>query len=180
MTKIWDYVSKGDDNLSIQVEKDPNIVMTNPTMAIELLKRIPFEDDDIVLEPALGSGSFYNNFPINTTNIWCEINKGVDFLEWSGEDKVDYTISNPPYVPRKLFWSFHLKAMEITRKGIYWLINLSSLNVFTTKRLGEMGERGWYIQSLHIVNDKRWFGRYAFIHISRGKNNFITYDRTTY
>lgn len=183
MSKVWNYTSKknGKDCLAEQVDKHGSqLVMTNPVMAIELLKNIPFEDDDIVLEPACGTGSFYNNFPINTTNIWCEINKGIDFLDWDDDDKVEYVISNPPFIPRKLFWDFHLKAMNITTKGIYWLINLSALNVFTTKRLCEMNEKGWYIQSMRIVNDRRWFGRYAFIHISKGKSNFITYDRTTY
>ena len=176
--KIWNYKSNKDDKLSIQVKKDKSIVMTKPTMAIELLKRIPFEKDDIVLECCKGDGAFFNNFPDKTINKWCEINEGVDFLEYN--DKVDYVISNPPFVPRKLFWDFHLKAMEITNKDIYWLINLSALNVFTTKRLDEMTDKGWYIQQIHIVNDKRWFGRYCFIRISKQKSNFITYDKTNY
>ena len=68
---------------------------------------------------------------------------------------VDYTISNPPFVPRKLFWLFNSKAMETTRKEIYWLVNMGSLNVFTPKRLDEMNNKGWYINSFYVVSDKR-------------------------
>ena len=176
--KIWDYKSNKDDKLAQKVLKDNSIVMTKPTMAIELLKLIQFKEGDIVIEPCKGDGAFFNNFPKKTNNKWCEINEGVDFLNYN--ENVDYVISNPPFIPRKLFWDFHLKAMDISKKGIYWLINFASLNVFTTKRLDDMKNKGWYIQQLHIVNDKRWFGRYCFIHISKKKSNFITYDKTSY
>jgi len=176
--KVWDYESNKNDPLAEKVKKDPTIVMTNPLMAKYLLDRIKFEDGDIVLEPCLGDGAFYNNFPENTINKWCEINEGVDFLE--STESPDYTISNPPFIPRKLFWEFHKKAMEITKKEIYWLINFSSLNVFTPKRLDEMTEAGWFIQDLHIVADKRWFGRYCFIRISKTPSTFITSHRKTF
>ena len=51
---------------------------------------------------------------------------------------VDVTLSNPPFVPRKLFWSFMLNAMKTTRREIYWLINMRSLEVFTKNRMEEI------------------------------------------
>jgi len=176
--KVWDYDSNENDPLAEKVKKDPTIVMTNPLMAKYLLDRIDFKEGDVVLEPCLGDGAFYDNFPTHTINKWCEINKGVDFL--TSIDAVDYTISNPPFVPRKLFWDFHTKAMEITRKEIYWLINLSALNVFTPKRLDEMTDQGWFIQDIHIVADKRWFGRYCFLKISKTQSTFISSCRKTF
>ena len=176
--KVWEYESNKDDKLAKKVEKDNNIVMTNPTMAIDLIATIPFVDNDIVLEPCKGTGSFYNNFPNNTNNIYCEINEGKDYLKFN--EMVDYTISNPPFVPRKLFWSFQCKAMDTTRKSIYWLINMSALNVFTPKRLDEMADKGWYINSFHIVSDKRWFGRYVWIKISKENTNVMTWCKTSY
>jgi hypothetical protein len=170
--KVWDYKSNENDALSKLVEKNPDIVMTNPEMAKYLLSRIKFEDNDILLEPCKGSGAFYNNFPDNTINKYCEINEGLDFFDFN--EKVDYIISNPPFVPRKLFWNFMIKSMNICRKKIYWLINLSALNVFTPKRLDEMEELDWYIQSFHIVADKRWFGRYCFLEISKEPSNVFT------
>ncbi len=172
--KIWDYESNADDKLSKQVAKDNSIVMTKPSMAKYLISKIEFSDGDVVLEPCRGDGAFFDNFPENVVKDFCEINEGKDFLEY--ENEVDYVISNPPFVPRKLFWSFHQKAMKVSRKKIYWLINLSALNVFTTKRLKEMTEANWFINSMRIVNDRRWFGRYAFVEISKVDNGFISFE----
>tara|TARA_R110000787_G_C13186624_1_gene422489 strand:- start:46 stop:585 length:540 start_codon:yes stop_codon:yes gene_type:complete len=179
MAKVWDYVSKNDDKLSKQVIKNPDIVMTKPEMAQYLVSTIDFKDDDIVMEPCLGNGAFYDSFPVSEYNkVWCEINRGIDYLNYDG--LVDYTISNPPFVPRKLFWQFHQKAMETTNKGIYWLVNMSSLNVFTPKRLEEMNDKGWYINGFIIVADKRWFGRYCFLKITKENNNFVLFHKKTF
>ena len=70
--------------------------------------------------------------------------------------------------------------MEITRNKIYWLINLSAVNVFTPKRLNEMKERGWYITSQYIVADKRWYGRYVWLEISKEPSNYYTWCNTTF
>jgi len=178
MSKVWNYKSKGNDPLSKQVMKDKSIVMTQPKMAIDLLGLISFKKGDKVLDPCRGDGAFYNNFPSYVKKRYCEINEGKDFFDY--HSKVDYTISNPPFVPRKLFWEFHTHSMNITNKAIYWLINMSCLNVFTPKRLEEMKYKGWYIQSLNIVSDKRWFGRYIFIKISKEPNDIFTYIKETY
>ena len=93
---------------------------------------------------------------------------------------VDYTISNPPFIPRKLFWEFNKTAMNTTRKEIYWLINLNCLNAFTPKRLQEMKDKNWFINSFHIVNDKRWLGRYVWLKISREDNNIMSWCGKTF
>ncbi len=178
MSKVWDYESNQNDPLAEKVKKDPNIVMTNPDLAKHLIDLIDFKDGDRVIEPCLGTGSFYNNLPDNVEKLYCEINEGKDYLDYDG--MVDITLSNPPFVPRKLFWSFQQKAMDTTRREIYWLINISSLNVFTPKRLNEMKEKGWFINSFHIVADRRWFGRYAWIRISREDNGIFTWNNKTY
>jgi len=178
MSKVWDYKSNEDDKLSKQVEKDKDIVMTKPEMAKHLIYLLKFEDGDVVMEPCLGTGSFYDNLPDNVEKMYCEINKGKDYLEFDG--MVDITLSNPPFVPRKLFWSFQQKAMDTTRREIYWLVNIGSLNVFTPKRLVEMKEKGWFINSFHIVNDKRWFGRYAWVKISKEDNNIFSWNTKSF
>lgn len=154
-------------------------VYTNEDMAIDLINNFTnIQDGDVVCEPSKGGGAFYNNFPDNCKKIYCEIDEGIDYLQ--DERKCDITCGNPPFVPRKLFWNFHLKAMENTRREIYWLINMGSLNVFTPKRLNEMKERGWYINKFHIVSDKRWYGRYVWIKISKTNNNFFTWKKGSY
>jgi hypothetical protein len=173
-TKTWDYVSNTDDKLSKQVAKDPTITFTKHSMAKYLISTINFKDGDEVMNTSYGDGAFYDNLPSNTENHFCEINEpyNQDYLK---QNKiVDITLDNPPFVPRKLFWSFMVKAMNTTRREIYWLINISSLNVFTPKRLGEMKELNWYIESLEVVADKRWFGRYVFVKIGHTDKGFIT------
>jgi hypothetical protein len=172
--KIWEYKSNDNDNLAKLVEKDKTIVMTTTEMAIYLIDLVVYEDTDIWLDPCMGNGAFFNNFPINVVKHYCEINENKDFFDFNEE--VDIIISNPPFVPRKLFWDFMVHSMKLARKKIYWLINISSLNVFTPKRLNEMKDNSWYINSIHIVSDKRWFGRYSFIEIGKVDNNFFKWS----
>ena len=73
-----------------------------------------------------------------------------------------------------------VKSMDITRREIYWLINISSLNVFTPKRLDEMKSKNWFIESFHVVADKRWFGRYVWVKISRTNNKCFEWNNKTF
>jgi hypothetical protein len=176
--KIWEYKSNENDALAIQVNKNPDIVMTNIELAKYLLSNIDFNDGDKVIEPCRGSGAFYNNFPKNVISEWCEINEGRDYFNFN--EMVDITISNPPFVPRKLFWQFQQKAMDTTKREIWWLINFSALNVFTPKRLQEMKNKGWFINKFIVVSDKRWFGRYAFTKISRIDTGVLDWNKKTF
>jgi hypothetical protein len=178
--QIWKYKPKNEDRLGTLVEKDNDIVMTNPEMAKHLISTISFQDGDIVCDPCKGKGAFYNNFPDNVKKIYFEINEGKDYLTPECE-MVDITISNPPFIPRKLFWDFHVKAMDTTRRNIYWLVNITSINVFTPKRLDEMKEKNWYMEHLHIVSDKRWFGRYALICFGKdAEKNILSFNRNSF
>jgi len=170
VTKVWDYKSGKVDKLAGQVQKDKNIVMTKPSMAKYLIGHIGLLPGETVMEPCRGDGAFYDNLP--EPKVWCEINEGVDYLAFDG--MVDCTISNPPFVPRSLFMDFHRKAMETTRRKIYWLINIVSMNVFTPKRLKEMNEKKWFIQSFHVVQDNRWFGRYVLIELGKEDRGVFT------
>ena len=168
---IWNYESKKNDALAKQVEKDADICFTTFEMAKHLIGRITFKDGDRVMNTSFGKGAFYNQLPNNTKNYYCEINEGKDYLEQ--DQMVDITLDNPPFVPRKLFWSFMQKAMDTTTREIYWLINIGALNVFTPKRLNEMKDKNWFINGLYIVADKRWYGRYVWVKITKENNGFI-------
>ncbi len=180
MSKVWDYKSNENDKLSKKIQsKGIGFIYTNIILAKDLIdNHTNILEGDTVCEPCKGNGSFYNQLPDNCNKIWYEINEGKDYL--TCEEKCDITLSNPPFVPRKLFWSFHQKAMELTNREIYWLINFCSINVFTPKRLDEMKSKGWFINSFHVVADKRWFGRYAWIKISKIDNNFMSWKRKSY
>ena len=47
----------------------------------ELIKEVPFENNDKVLEPFKGEGAFYNNLPTNIEKDWCEILEGRDYKD---------------------------------------------------------------------------------------------------
>lgn len=178
--KVWEYKSNDNDNLQKLVKKEgKTIVYTNPEMAKHLISRINFFDGELVCDCCKGEGAFYDNLPDNVVKSWYEINLGRDYLT-GPVHKVNTTISNPPYVPRRMFWEFMERAMEMTTDRIFWLVNLSILNCFTPKRLNEMKERSWFINNIHIVQDKRWFGRYCMIEISKKNNNFYTYKLGTF
>lgn len=159
-------------------KKGKNFVMTNPDMAKYLISKCDIVEGDKIMEPCKGNGSFFDNLPDTCEKYYCEIEEGIDYLE--DMTNVDITLSNPPFVPRKLFWDFMKVAMKNTNRQIYWLINMSSLNVFTPKRLDEMSENGWYINDFHIVSDKRWFGRYVWVKISRVNTKTFSWNRKVF
>jgi len=171
MNKIWNYESGKDDPLSKLIKKDGDIVFTKDAMAQYLISKIEFKEGDRVMNPSYGKGAFYHNLPNNVNSFYCEINEGKDYL--AQDTQVDITLDNPPFVPRKLFWSFMEKAMETTKREIYWLINTSALNVFTPNRLNQMECEGWFINGFELVADKRWYGRYVWCKIERENKNFI-------
>ena len=54
----------------------------------DIISNIPFNDDDILLEPFAGEGNFFDNFPEGITKYKCEIEEGLDFRNF------DYYIGN--------------------------------------------------------------------------------------
>ena len=172
--KVWNYKSNSDDKLAQQLSKDNSIVYTKPEMAKYLLSLIEFKEWDVVMEPCKWLWAFYDNFPNFVNKEFCELNEWLDYLEYKWI--VDITISNPPFVPRKLFWDFQKKAMTTTKREIWWLINMWSLNVFTPKRLDEMRDNWWFIEQINITWDKRWFWRYCFIKIWKQNKWFFKWN----
>ena len=49
---------------------------------------ISIKESDILLDPFLGNGAFYNKFPDINTKFWCEIEKGVGFFDYN--QKIDW------------------------------------------------------------------------------------------
>ena len=105
----------------------------------------------------------------------CEIERGCDFYEW--KDKVDWVVGNPPFHES---WKFFDKASEVARKGIAFLINNQAFNSMTPRRYELLAERGFYLQGIHLVADKRWFGRYYYLIFRKKKVWFIIWKKETY
>lgn len=55
-------------------------------------EHFPNHRNSKLLEPFAGEGAFLSRYD---SMDWCEIDKGVDFLDYQG--KVDWIITNPPY-----------------------------------------------------------------------------------
>ena len=155
-------------------KKDITFHYTNEQMVKDLISLLPIKGTDTVLDAGSGKNKiWFNN--INVIEKYeCEIDDGCDFLEW--DKKVDWVIGNPPF---HLGWVFTKKAIKITKKGIAFLGNLNFFNQFTTRRLDILKDSKFELQKIHIVSDKRWFGRYYFL-IFEKKKGILSWERKTY
>ena len=148
---------------------------TNEQMVKDLIKTIPLNVEDTVLDAGSGKNKvWYKNLPDWTNNYEDELDDGVDFLEETRY--FDWVIGNPPF---SLGWKFTEKAIKIANKGIAFLGSIQFFNQFTPRRLEIMKDNGFELQHIHIVSDKRWFGRYYFL-IFEKKKGFISWERKTY
>lgn len=85
-------------------------VMTPPALAELVIKH--FNPVGMVLEPARGTGNFYNL--LQQPKDWCEITEGKDFLDY--DKKVDWIVTNPPYSIYDLFLN---KAFSIADNVVF-------------------------------------------------------------
>ena len=92
--KVWDYVSNDNDKLAEQVEKDNNIVMTNPDRLIQVtdlvgLKRTGFYDG----KPYYGA-VFYKD-GIRYAGYYETPGKLVQIYD-TLQESIDATVTTPP------------------------------------------------------------------------------------
>jgi len=161
--------------------KDITFHYTNEQMVKDLIALTPIKGS--VLDAGSGKNKvWYKN--LSGEKYECEIEDGNDFLLW--KKKVDWVVGNPPFRDNapdgkriNLVPQFFFKASEIAQKGIGFLINAKSFALFTTARLDKLKEKGFEITKIHIVADKRWFGRYYFIVLEK-KKGIISWERKTY
>ena len=157
--------------------KDITFHYTNEQMAKDLIDIIPFEFcGDSVLDAGSGKNKvWYNNLDETLIKYECEIDDGCDFLEW--DKKVDWVVGNPPF---HLSWVFTEKAIDIANKGIAFLVNNQGLNSqMTPRRLQLMQDRGFELQHVRVVADKRWYGRYYFL-IFEKKKGILSWAKKGY
>lgn len=152
--------------------KDISFHYTNEQMVKDLIAITPISGS--VLDAGSGKNKvWFNN--LSGEKYECEIEDGNDFLLW--DKRVDWVIGNPPFHQG---WLFCDKASQIANKGIAFLGNLNFWNSCLPSRLEIMKERGFTLKRLHIVQDKRWFGRYYYLIFTKENNNFISWKRKTY
>ena len=43
-----------------------------------------------------------------------------------------------------------------------------------------MKDKGWYINNFHIVADRRWYGRYVWLKITKEDTGIFTWENNPY
>jgi len=146
---------------------------TNEQMVKDLIAITPISGS--VLDAGSGKNRVWFNNLLGE-KMECEIENGCDFLtQW--DKKVDWVIGNPPF---SLGWKFFEKSLGIANKGIAFLGSIQFFNQFTPRRQQIIRDNGFYLQRIHTVADKRWFGRYYYLIFTKTPNEFLSWNTKTY
>lgn len=165
--------------------KDITFHYTNEQMVKDLIAITPITGS--VLDAGSGKNKvWYNN--LSGKKYECEIEDGCDFLkDW--DKRVDWIIGNPPFAGNEidergrhpnLIPQWIEKSSGLANNGMAFLINHKVINFLTSARLERLKEKVFYLTKMHIVADKRWFGRYYYLIFTKEPNNFISWERKTY
>lgn len=99
----------------------------------------------LILDPCMGHGVFYDNFPTECQKDWCEIDKGIDFFNYN--EKVDWIITNPPW-GKPFLRQFLRHSMEIANNVVF----LTLINAFFMRaRLRDLDEFGFKIKEIALI-----------------------------
>lgn len=138
-------------------------------LAKELIALVPLEDGDVVLDPCMGKGAFYEQYPNFVKKDYCEIDLGIDFFKY--EKRIDWIITNPPY---SILDKWFEKTCQICKKGFGYLIGLDN---YTAKRMELCNNYGFGLTKMHLFKVFKWFGMSCFVIFEKGGENIITYNR---
>jgi hypothetical protein len=141
-----------------------NEFMTPPEVARMLIAKVPLVAGDSVLDSAVGTGSFFLNYPSDVKGLY-----STDFYNWT--EIVDWIVTNPPYSGLEE-WLKH--SFEVADKGVAYLLGLHNI---TPRRL-EIGDKaGFGVTSIHLHKVCPWYGIQAFVIWQKGKSSILSYDR---
>jgi len=158
----------------IKKKKQPNDVIYTPIeLSKNCIETIEINENDFLLDPFFGDGSFFNNFPQKNNKDWCEIEKNKDFFNYN--EKVDWIISNPPF---SKLTNILIKCSEICNKGFGLIMLCTAL---TPKRINLLESKGFFIEKINLFTVKSWFGFPCFFVVFKknGKSIF-TIKSTSY
>lgn len=131
---------------------EQDIVYTPEDLAIDIIQH--YQPLGIILDPCMGDGAFFNNYPSDCQTDWCEISRGRDFFDYS--DKCDWIITNPPWSMMRRFLTH---AMTIADNIVY----LTSINHYTTKaRLRDMRQANFGIKEIYCIDTPKEFPQSGF------------------
>ena len=162
------------------MKKEKEFYYTDEEMVKDLLEITPLKDSEIILDAGSGENKVWFNNLDNRgifKKLECEIEDGCDFYKW--DKRVDWVIGNPPFRHNgeNQIWKWIDKASQIANKGMAFLLNHKVFNTLTPVRLKLLVERGFYIQHIRIVADKRWFGRYYYLIFGKENKDFVSWKK---
>jgi len=165
-----------DANKKVGSQKDYDMRYNTPkNLVIDLLKLIPFEKEDFVVDAGSGTTKVWFKYIPTTNKDEVELDEGKDFYKYNKQ--VDWVVGNPPF-PQ--FIGFLFKSADICRKGFGFLTNHSRINLLTPKRLDDLKKKGFYLNKIQIFGCKDWFGRYYFLLFTKEENKGIGFSRINY
>lgn len=154
----------------------PAFHQTPRDLAAELMKHIPIEKGDCVLEPFRGNGAFFDAIPEGCERKWTEIADGRDFRIMDDEP-YDWVVSNPPFkvdgwdkTPRNgnAFFPLLDYFTDRARKGVAFFGNdYCFASLMTPLRFAKIQSKGWFIQKVVVCNVRKWRGRYYLVIFTR-------------
>jgi len=158
------------------MKREKEFYYTNEEMVKDLLTITPISGS--ILDAGSGENKvWFNN--LEGEKYECEIEDDCNFFEW--DKKVDWIVGNPPFrsehLGENLIWKWIKKSSEIAQIGMAFLLNHKVFNTLTPVRLQELADKGFYLQHIRIVADKRWFGRYYYLIFGRGNKDFISWKK---
>jgi len=155
----------------IKHRRKSNDDFTTPeALAIKLIGMVKLKPRQIVLDPALGTGSFYGNFPRFVNTRYCD--KEENFFMWS--EPVDWIITNPPY---SCLDKWLEKSFQVCRVGCAYLLGLHNI---TPRRIEMANRAGFGLSGIHLCKVFEWMGISSFVIFEKGKENCLSYDRTVW
>ena len=150
----------------------------------DIISNIPFDNDDILLEPFAGENSFYDNFPNELEKHRCEIEDGLCYKDFDYDGiKPTTIITNPPFRigGKNAFFDIMLFYSQIRSiKNMYILCSAICFESLTPIRMFKLNEKGLFINKITIINIKKWRGRYILINFSRIYNPSFDYYSGNY
>jgi hypothetical protein len=152
---------------------------TPANLAMQLVETLPLLPTDRLYEPFRGEGAFYNAFPAVNPKDWSEIRFNRDYKDYN--EQYDWVITNPPFKldngPNRVnaFWTLMDYYTDRANKGVAFLGNDACFGTLTPKRLQQLADKGWAIESITVCNIKKWRGRYFFIVLTKRPVGFYKF-----
>jgi len=163
---------KPETSTIIKKRTSPNDVFITPKeLAQKHIDLIPYNENDLWLDPCKNDGSYFNQFPTENKE-YCEILENKDFFEYQGNP--DIIIQNPPYSILDIWIK---KNIDLNPRVISFLIGIGNL---TTRRIEWLEKAGYGITKMKMLKVFKWYGMSVIVVFEKGKKSIIEFDRKVY